>query len=94
MLRIFRPKRDEGKREWRKLHNEELNDLYSSPNTVRVMNSRRMRWAGHVAHMGERRGVYRVLVGNPEGKRPLWRSRRRLGDNIKMDLQKAVSGEA
>jgi hypothetical protein len=68
--------------EWRKLHNEELNDLYSSPNIVRVIKSRRMRWAGHVARMGEERGVYRVLVGKPEGKRPLGRPRRRWVDNI------------
>ena len=74
-------------REWRKLHNEELNDLYCSPNTVRLFKSRRMRWAGRVARMGERRGVYRVLVGKPEGKRPLGRPRRRWEDNIKMDLQ-------
>jgi len=87
VLRIFGPKRDEVKREWRKLHNEELNDLYSSSNIVRVMKSRRMRWAGHVARMGERRGVYRALVGNPKGKRPLWRPRRRLEDNIKLDLR-------
>ena len=66
--RIFGPKRDEITEEWRKLHNEELNDLYSSPNIVRVITSRRMRWAGHVARMGERRGVYRVLVWKPEGK--------------------------
>ena len=74
--------------EWRKLHNEELNDLHFLPNIVRVIKSRRMRWAGHVACMGERRGIYRVLVGKPEGKRPLGRSRRRWNDNIKMDLQK------
>ena len=73
--------------EWRKLHNVELNDLYTSPNIVRVIKSRRIRWAGHVARMGERRGVYRVLVGKPEGKRPLGRPRRRWEDNIKMDLQ-------
>ena len=73
--------------EWRRLHNEELNDLYCSPNTVRVIKSRRMRWAGHVARMGERRGLYRVLVGKPEGKRPLGRPRRRWDDSIKMDLQ-------
>ena len=72
--------------EWRKLHNEELNDLYSLPNTVRVVKSRRMRWAEHVAHMGEDRGVQRVLVGKPEGKRPLGRPRRRWEHNIKMDL--------
>ena len=73
--------------EWRKLHNEELNDLYSLPNIVRVVKSRRMRWAGHVARMGEDRGVHRVLVGKPEGKRPLGIPRRRWEDNIKMDLQ-------
>jgi len=72
LRRIFGPKRDEATREWRKLHNEELNDLYSSPNTVRVIKSR-MGWAGHVACMGKRRGVYRVLVGKPEGKRTLGR---------------------
>ena len=77
LRRIFGPKRDEVIREWRNLHNEELYDLYSSPNIVRVMKSRRMGWAGHVARMGERRGVYRVLVGKPEGKRPLGRPRRR-----------------
>ena len=75
VLRIFGPKREEVKREWRKLHNEELNDLYSSPNIVRVIKSRRMRWAGHVARLGEKRGVYRVLVGKPEGKRPHGRPR-------------------
>ena len=80
------PKRDEVRREWRKLHNEELSDLYSLPNVVRVVKSRRMRWAGHVACMGEGRGVHRVLVGKPEGKRPLGRTRRRWEDNIKMDL--------
>jgi len=73
--------------ELRKLHNEELNDLYSSPNIVRVIKSRKMRWAGHVAHTGGSRGVYRILVGKPEGKRPLGRPRRRWEDNIKMDLQ-------
>jgi len=77
LRRIFVPKRDEIKGEWRKLHNEELNDAYSSPNIVLVIISRRMRWAGHVAHMGERRGVYRVLVGKPEGTRPLGRPRHR-----------------
>ena len=78
--------------EWRRLHNEELNDLYSSPNIVRVIKSRRMRWAGHVARMGEERGVYRVLVGKPEGKRPLGRPRRRWVDNIRMDLQEVGCG--
>ena len=72
--------------EWRKLHNKELNDLYSSPNIVWVVKSRRMRWAGHVARMGERRGEYRDLVRKPEGKRPFGRPRNRREDNIKMDL--------
>ena len=78
--------------EWRRLHNEELNDLYSSPNIVRVIKSRRMRWAGHVARMGEERVVYRVLLGKPEGRRPLGRPRRRWVDNIRMDLQKMGCG--
>jgi hypothetical protein len=77
LRKVYGPKRDEVTREWRKLHNEELNDLYSSPNTVRVIKSGRMKWEGHVACMGERRGVYRVLVGKPEGKRLLGRPRRR-----------------
>ena len=88
LRRVFGPKRDEVTGEWRKLYNEEVNGLYSLPNTVRVVTSRRMRWAGHVARMGEERGVHRVLVGKPEGKRPLGRPRRRWEDNIKMDLQK------
>jgi hypothetical protein len=71
LRKVFGPKRDEVTGEWRKLHNEELNDLYSSPNIVRVVKSRRMRWAGHVARMGEERVLHRVLVGKPEGKRPL-----------------------
>jgi len=75
LRRIFGPKRDDKRGEWRKLHNEELNDLYCSPNIVRVIKSRIMRWAGQVARMGERRGVCRVLVGKPEGKRPLGRPR-------------------
>ena len=83
LRRIFGPKRDEVTREWRKLHNEELNYLYSSPNIVRVIKSRRMRWAGHVAPVGERSDLCRDLVGKPEGKRPLGRPRE---DNIKMDL--------
>jgi len=87
LRRIFGHKRDKVTGEWRKLHNEELNDLYSLPNIMRVIKSRRMRWAGHVAPMGERRGVYRVLVRKPEGRTPLWRPRRRWKDNIKMDLQ-------
>jgi hypothetical protein len=71
LRKIFGPKRDEVAGEWRKLHNEKLNDLYSSPSIVRVIKSRRMRWAGHVARMGERRGVYRILIGKPEGKKSL-----------------------
>jgi len=71
LRRIFGPRRNEVTREWRKLHYEELNDLYFSPNVVPVIKSRRIRWVGHVARMGERRGLYRVLVGKPEGKRPL-----------------------
>jgi len=78
--------------EWRRLHNEELNGLYSSPNIVRVIKLRRMRWAGHVAHMGEKRGVYRVLLGKPEGRRPLRRPRRRWVHNIRMDLQEVGCG--
>jgi hypothetical protein len=73
--------------EWRKLHNEELYDLYCSPNIVRVIKSRRMRWAGHVARLGEKRRVYRILVGKPERKSPLERPRSRWEDNIRMDLQ-------
>jgi len=88
LRRIFGLKNDEVTREWRKVHNEELNDLYSSPNIVRLIKSRRVRWAGRVARMGERRGIYRVLVEKPEGKRPLGRTRHRREDNIKMDLHK------
>ena len=87
LRKIFGPRRDVATREWRRLHNKELNDLYSSPNIVRVIKLRRMRWAGHVARMGEERGVYRVLVGKPEGRRPLGRPRRRWADNIRTDLQ-------
>jgi len=87
LRREFGLKRDEITGEWRKLHNEEFSDLYSLPNFVRVVKSRRMRWAGHVARMGEGRVVQRVLVGNPKGKRPLGRPRRRWDDNIKTDLQ-------
>jgi len=89
---LFGPKRDEVTGEWRKPHNEELNDLYSLPNIVRVVKSRRMSWAGHVARMGKDRGVHRVLVGKPKGKRPLGRPRRRWEDNIKMDLQVVEGG--
>jgi len=87
LRRIFGPRRDEVMGEWRRLHKEELNDLYSSPNIVRVIKSRRMRWDGHVACMGEERGVYRVLVGKSEGKRSLGRPRRRWVDNSRTDLQ-------
>jgi len=92
LRRIFGPNGDEVTGEWRKLHNAELNDLYCSPNIVRVIKSRRMRWAGHVARMGESRGLYRVLVGKPEGKRSLGRPRLRWEDNIKMDLQEVECG--
>jgi hypothetical protein len=84
---IFGPKKEEDG-SWRKLHNGELHSLYSSPNIVRVIQSRRIRWAGHGARMGEGRSVYRVLVGRPECKRPLGRPRRRWEDNIKLDLRK------
>jgi hypothetical protein len=92
LRRVFGPRRDEVTGEWRKLHNEELNDLYSLPNIVPMVKSRRMRWAGHVAHMGEERVVHRVLVGKPEGKRPLGRPRPRWEDNIKMDVQEVGGG--
>jgi hypothetical protein len=85
LRRIFGPKRDEVTGEWRKLHNEELRNLYSSP-SIRIIKARRMSWAGHVARSGEKWNVYRLLVGKPEGKRPLRRPRRRWVDNIKMDL--------
>jgi len=92
LRRIFGPKGDEVRGKWRKLHNEEHNDLYSSPSIVRVIKSKGMRWAGYVASMGERRGVYRVLVGKPEGKRPFGRPRRRWEENIKTDLQEVGCG--
>jgi hypothetical protein len=91
LRRIFGPKRDEVTGEWRRLHNKELYALYS-PNIIRVIKSRRQRWAGHVARMGERRGAYRVLLGKPEGRRPLGRPRRRWEDNIKMDLREVGWG--
>ena len=92
LRRIFGPRSDEVPEEWSSLHNEELNDLYSSPNIVRVIKSRRMRWAGHVSRMGDVRGLYRVLVGKSEGKIPLERPRRRWVDNIGTDLQEVGCG--
>jgi hypothetical protein len=93
MRRIFGPKRDEVTGEWRKLHNEELHDLYSSPSIIRIIKSRRIRWEGHVARMGEKRNAFRLLVGKPEGKRPLGRPILRWVDNIKMDLGEAGWGD-
>jgi hypothetical protein len=87
LRRICGPKRDEVTGEWRRLHDKELYALYSSPHIIRVIKSRRMRWARHVARMGARRGAYRALVGKPEGRRPIRRPRRRWEDNIKMDLR-------
>ena len=92
LWRIFGPRRDEVTGEWRRLHNEELNDLYSSPNIVQVIKSIIMRWVGHVARMGEERGVHRFLVGKPEGRRPLGRPRCRWVDNIRLDLQEVGCG--
>jgi hypothetical protein len=86
LRRIFGPKRDEVTGEWRKLHNEELRDSYSSPSRIRIIKSMRMRWARHVARMGEKRNAYRLFVGKPDGMRPLGRPRRRWVDNIKMYL--------
>jgi hypothetical protein len=86
LRRIFAPKRAGVMGGWRKLHNEELHNLYSSPSIIRIKKWSRMRWAGHVARMGEKRNVYRLLLGKPEGKRPLGRPRCRWIDNIKMDL--------
>jgi hypothetical protein len=86
LRRIFEPKRDEVTGEWRKLHNEELRDLYSSPSIIRIIKSRTMRWAGYLERMGEKRNAYRLLVGKPEGRRPLGRPRHRWADNIRMDL--------
>jgi hypothetical protein len=90
--RIFGPKSDEVTGEWRKLHSGELHNLYSSPDIIRQIKSRRMRWAGHVARMGEGRNVCKVLVRKPEGKRPLGRPRRRWEDGIKMDLRETGWG--
>jgi hypothetical protein len=92
LRRIFGPKRDEVTVQWRKLHNGELHNLYSSPNIIRRIKSRRMRWAGHMARTGEGRNVYRVSVGKPEGERPLERPRRRWEDGIKIDLGKIGLG--
>jgi hypothetical protein len=93
LRRIFGPKRDEVTGGLRKLLNEELHGLYSSPSIVRVIKTRRMRWAGHVARMGEVRGAYNILVGRPEGRRPLGRHRRRWEDNMKMDLREIGFGD-
>jgi hypothetical protein len=92
LRRIFGPKRDEVTGEWRRLHNKELYALYCSPIIIRVIKSRRLRWAGHVARMGERKVAYRALVGKPEGRRPLGRPRRRWEYNIKMDLREVGRG--
>jgi hypothetical protein len=92
LRRIFGPKRDAVTGEWRRLHNKELYALYSSPNSIRVIKSRRLRWAGHVARMGERRGAFRAVVVKPEGRRPLGRPRRRWEDNIKVDLLRGWVG--
>jgi len=92
LRRVFGPKRDEITGEWRTLHNKELREFYSLPNIVRLVKSRRMRWTGNVARMGEGRGVHRVLVGKPEGKRPFGRPRRRWEDTIKKELWEVAGG--
>jgi len=92
LRRIFGPERNKVRGEWRRLHYEELSDLYPSPNVIWVTISRRMRWGVHMAHMGERTGAYEILVGKPEAKRPLGRSRHKLEDNTKMDLQEVGWG--
>jgi hypothetical protein len=93
LRRIFGPKRDEVTGEWRKLHNDELHNLYTSPSIIRLIKARRTRWAGHVARMGEKGNTYRLLVGKPEGRRPLRRPRRRWLDNIRMDLVEVGWGD-
>jgi hypothetical protein len=93
LRKVFGPKRDEVTGEWRKLHNEELRDLYSSLSIIRIIKLRRMRWAGRVARMGEKRNAYRLLVGKPEGKRPLGRPRCMWVDNIRMDLGEVGWGD-
>jgi hypothetical protein len=93
LRRIFVPKRDEVTGQWRKLHIEELRDLYSSPSIIRIIKSRRMIWSGHIARMGEKRNAYRLMVAKPEGKRPLGRPRRRCVDNLRMDLGEVGRGD-
>jgi hypothetical protein len=93
MYKIFRTKRDDVKGEWKKLRNKELHDLYSSPSIIRIMKSRRMRWAGHIARLGEKRNAYMLLVGKPEGMRLLGRPSRRWVDNIRMDLVEVGWGD-
>jgi hypothetical protein len=93
LRRIYGPKTDEVTGEWRKLHNKELHDLHSSPIIIRIIKTRRMRWAGHVARMGEKRNTYRLLVGKPEGRRPLGEQRRRRLDNIRMNLLEVGWGD-
>jgi hypothetical protein len=93
LMRIFGPKRDEVTGKWRKLHNKELRDLCSSPNIIRIIKLRRMRWAGHVVRIDEKRNAYRLCVGKPEGKGTLGRPRRRWVDNVKMDLGEVGWGD-
>jgi hypothetical protein len=93
LKRIYGPKRDEVTGEWRKLHNEELRDFYSSPSNIRIMKARNMRWAGHIARLGEKMNAYRLLVGKREGRRPLGRPKRRWLDNIRMDLVEVRWGD-